>query len=212
MTPDTKTADRIERYLLRFRLALSGVSDKEEIVSEIRSHIIDRLQDTSRPLTDVVEQTLAALGTPEVLAARYHTDGLLARAANTMSPLLLLRATMRWAMTGIRGFIAFLVLFVGYSTAATFYLSAVLKPLLPDKIGLWFGPHGLMMGIPAEGSRDTELLGPWYAPVALACGCLCIIGTTKFVRWMISKRRRASMADVEPDRAKPSLSVPSAII
>lgn len=61
MTPDTKTADRIERYLLRFRLALSGVakSDKEDLVSEIRSHIVERLDDTSRPLDELVEQTLA---------------------------------------------------------------------------------------------------------------------------------------------------------
>ena len=192
MTPDTKTAEQIERYLLRFRLALAGVRDKEEIVSEIRSHIVERLEDTSRPVDQVVEQTLNALGTPELLAARYHTEGLLARAATTLSPLLLLRATMRWAMTGIRGFFAFWVLFVGYFTAAAFYVSAVLKPFFPDTIGLWVGPHGFVMGVVPRGGGDAELLGPWFAPVALACGCLCIIGTTKFVRWMISKRRRTS--------------------
>ena len=194
MTPDTKTADQIERYLLRFRLALTGVRDKEELVSEIRSHIVERLEDTSRPLEEVVERTLAGLGAPEVLATRYRTEGLLERASSTMSPLLLLRATMRWAMTGIRGFFAFWVLFVGYFTAAAFYVCAALKPFFPDDIGLWVGAHGFDMGSRPAGGGDTEILGMWFAPVALACGCLCIIGTTKFVRWMISKRRRTAKA------------------
>jgi hypothetical protein len=194
MTPDTKTADQIERYLLRFRLALAGAKDKEELVSEIRSHIVERLEDTSRPVDQVVEQTLAALGAPEVLAARYHTEGLLQRASTTMSPVLLLRATMRWAMTGILGFCAFFVLFLGYFMAAAFYVSAILKPFFPDNIGFWVGAHGASMGMQPAGGGDAELLGMWFAPVALALGCLCIIGTTKFVRWMISKRRRGSQA------------------
>ncbi len=197
MAPNTKTADQIERYLLRFRLALTGVpnSDKEDIVSEIRSHIVERLEDTSRPLEEVVDQTLSALGAPELLATRYHTEGLLQRAQTSMSPLLLLRATMRWAMTGIRGFFAFWVLFVGYFAAAAFYLCAILKPFFPDNVGLFWGPYSYGFGIRVPGDpHSTELLGMWFPPVALALGCLCIIGTTKFVRWMISKRRRTAKA------------------
>jgi hypothetical protein len=191
MTPDVKTADTIDRYLLRFRLALTGVRDKDELVSEIRSHIVERLEDHSRPVDEIVNNTLAGLGTPEVLATRYRTEGLLERASTTMSPLLLLRATMRWAMTGIRGFFAFWVLFLGYFTAGAFYVCAVLKPFFPNDIGFWVGAHGASMGTRPTGSgEDIELLGMWFAPVALALGCLCIIGTTKFVRWMISKRRR----------------------
>jgi len=193
MTPDVKTADTIDRYLLRFRLALTGVRDKEELVSEIRSHIVEKLEDHSRPIDDVVEQTLTGLGAPEVLATRYRTEGLLERASTTMSPLLLLRATMRWAMTGIRGFFAFWVLFLGYFAAGAFYVCAILKPFFPNDIGFWVGAHGASMGNrPTGAGEDIELLGMWFAPVALALGCLCIIGTTKFVRWMISKRRRAA--------------------
>src|ERR1035438_7445202 len=87
MTPDMKTADTIDRYLLRFRLALAGAKDKEELVSEIRSHIVERLEDHSRPVDEIVHDTLSALGTPEILATRYRTEGLLERASTTMSPL-----------------------------------------------------------------------------------------------------------------------------
>ena len=195
VTSDTKTADTIDRYLLRFRLALGAVApaDKEEIVSEIRSHIVDRLEDSSVPIGDVVDRTLAALGTPEALAARYQTEGLLQRASTSISPLLLLRATMRWAMTGIVGFFAFLALFVGYFTAGAFYVSAILKPFFPDHVGLYWGPttYGISVRLPGE-PPATDLLGMWFSPVCLALGCLCIIGTTKFVRWMISKRRRTA--------------------
>jgi hypothetical protein len=194
MTPDMKTADTIDRYLLRFRLALTGVRDKEELVSEIRSHIVERLEDTSRPVDEVVERTLNGLGAPEVLATRYRTEGLLERASTTMSPLLLLRATMRWAMTGIRGFFAFWVLFLGYFMAAGFYVSAALKPFFSDRLGFWVGAHGFGIMLRPPGGGDTELLGMWFAPVTLALGCLCTIGTTKFVRWMISKRRKTTKA------------------
>lgn len=193
MTPDMKTADTVDRYLLRFRMALTGVKDKEELVSEIRSHIVERLEDHSRPMDEVVELTLTGLGTPEVLATRYRTEGLLERASTTMSPVLLLRATMRWAMTGVRGFFAFWVLFVGYFAAAAFYLCAALKPFFPDRVGLFWGPYEYGFGVRTGGEQPSvELLGMWLPPVALALGCLCIIGTTKFVRWIISKRRRTN--------------------
>lgn len=193
MTPDVKTADTIDRYLLRFRLALTGMQEKEELVSEIRSHIVERLEDTSRPMEEIVERTLSGLGAPEILATRYRTEGLLERASSTMSPLLLLRATMRWAMTGIRGFFAFWVLFVGYFTAGAFYIAAILKPFFPDNVGLYWGPDNYGIEVRFDPPpASTELLGMWFPPVALALGCLCIIGTTKFVRWMISKRRRTN--------------------
>jgi hypothetical protein len=198
MTPDMKTADTIDRYLLRFRLALAGAKDKEELVSEIRSHIVERLEDHSRPVDEIVEDTLTALGTPEVLATRYRTEGLLERASTTMSPLLLLRATMRWAMTGIRGFFAFWVLFLGYFMAAGFYVSAALKPFFSDRLGFWVGAHGFGIMLRPAGGGDTEILGMWFAPVTLALGCLCIIGTTKFVRWLISKRRRTNTTTPTP--------------
>ena len=195
MTPDVKTADTIDRYLLRFRLALTGMQDKEELVSEIRSHIVERLEDTSRPLDEIVERTLSGLGTPEILATRYRTEGLLERASSTMSPLLLLRATMRWAMTGIRGFFAFWVLFVGYFTAGAFYIAAILKPFFPDNVGLYWGPDTYGIGVRFDAQpASPDLLGMWFPPVALALGCLSIIGTTKFVRWVISKRRRTATA------------------
>ena len=198
MTTDIKTADSIDRYLLRFRLALTGVSasDKEELVSEIRSHIVERLEDTSAPVSEVVDRTLTALGTPEVLAARYQTEGLLERASTTFSPVLLFRATMRWAMIGIRGFFAFWLLFIGYFAGGALYLTAILKPFMPDHVGLFWGPdeYGFgVRGIMGE-APQRELLGMWYCPVALGLGCLCIIGTTKFVRWMIARRRRQTSA------------------
>jgi hypothetical protein len=158
------------------------------IVSEIRSHIVERLDDTSRPVDEIVAQTLAGLGSPEGLATRYQSEGLLRRASTSMSPLLLLRATLRWAMTGIGGFLVFWVLLAGYLTAGAFYVCAFLKPIFPDNVGLWFSSQGLNMGYhTANDPPGQELLGLWLAPVALCLGCLCLIGTTKLTRWLIRK-------------------------
>ncbi|HEV2687220.1 MAG TPA: hypothetical protein VGV35_01660 [Bryobacteraceae bacterium] len=189
MTETSKSADQVERYLLRFRLALTDVqdSDKQDVVSEIRSHIVERLEDTSRPVDEIVEQTLAGLGSPEALAARYQSEGLLRRASTSMSPLLLLRATLRWAMTGIGGFMVFFVLLIGYTMAAAFYVCAFLKPIFPDNMGLWLSSQGLNFSYHSAGEPGQELLGIWFAPVCLFLGCLCIIGTTKLARWLIRK-------------------------
>jgi uncharacterized membrane protein len=190
MTETNKTADQVERYLLRFRLALTDVgdSDKEDVVSEIRSHIVDRLEDTSRPMDEIIDQTLTGLGNPEALASRYQSEGLLRRASASMSPLLLLRATLRWAMTGVGGFMVFFALVIGYSLAFAFYVCAFLKPIFPENVGLWLSANGLNMGFHTSSDpAGQELLGIWLAPVALFLGCLSIIGTTKLVRVLIRK-------------------------
>jgi uncharacterized membrane protein len=104
---------RVERYLLRFRMALGKTpeAEKNEIVSDIRGHIAERVDESDRPAGDTVTKTLDALGSPESLAQTYRAEGLLNRAAAGFSPWLLLRATFAWAMAGIEGFFALLAVF-----------------------------------------------------------------------------------------------------
>ena len=96
MTP----GDPIEDYAGRLRKSLVGfsVSEREEIVEEIRTHVHDRVASGLS-----VDDTLARLGTPEDLAKNYRSGALVRRAKSSFSPWTILKATFRWGMTGVQG-------------------------------------------------------------------------------------------------------------
>jgi len=206
----------IKQYLVRLRKALGDVpsTERDEIVEEIRSHILERIEAQEPATEQVVNEILRAVGDPKELASQYKTEALLRRARTSQSPLLLLRTTLRWAMSGLAGVIAFLVTAVGYGCAAVCYLCALLKPVFPARIGLWLGPeHTMTMGYwngrisatevygiavrpPASFALGTlsategpvrELLGPWLFPVTLLFGVVFLMATTRFARWFIGK-------------------------
>jgi len=64
-----------EDYLRTLRHRLRGFDDADDIVDEIRSHIVEK-REAGAPLDDV----LARLGTADELARRYIADAALARA------------------------------------------------------------------------------------------------------------------------------------
>ena len=109
MTITAESQKTIDTYLAALRKQLRGPVDEdvEDIVEEIRAHILDK---TSGPgATDTVAATLASLGTPEELASRYRTDDLLQRAQVTRSPFVSLRSLFRWATLSFVGLTVFLV-------------------------------------------------------------------------------------------------------
>src|SRR5947209_8240728 len=98
-------ADPIELYVGRLRKSLSGFSvrEREDILEEIHAHIVDRVADCGLS----IEETLARLGSPEELAKDYQSGALVRRARNSFSPWTMLKATFRWAMTGVHGLSVF---------------------------------------------------------------------------------------------------------
>ncbi|MGC9972408.1 MAG: hypothetical protein ABSE56_17640 [Bryobacteraceae bacterium] len=195
MTASNDSTQLMEYYLGRLRRSMEGfpAAEREEIVAEIRSHI------TERSLVDGVvdprrvRETLEALGRPEEIASQYRTDALLTRAAGSHSPWVLLRATLRWAMLGAKGFGIFMIAVTGYTMAAAFFVCAILKPFFPDNIGLWVGPStGFSMGFrTAHDGPASELLGHWLPLVAMVLGLLAIMGTTHALRALIRRSGRA---------------------
>ena len=212
----------IDSYLARLRNALGDISssESEEILREIRSHILDRTEAEGPVTEQVVNQVLLAVGDPQELAKQYRADAILRRAASSRSPWLILAATLRWATTGIAGAIAFFVALMGYGCAVVAYLCAILKPVVRDRIGLWLSPeHTVTLGywngrfsgtevygfgirppfsivlgtLGATEGPVRELLGTWLIPTALVCGSLILIGTTWITRVFIRRFRRQSI-------------------
>jgi hypothetical protein len=195
MTVYGESQKTVDAYLSALRRHLQLVSDEEanDIVAEIEAHIADK---TAGDGTDTVPSTLAALGTPEELAGRYRTDGLLRRGQVTRSPVVSLRSLFRWASLSLVGLVVFLVSVVGYSVGGGLVVIAALKMIWPGNTGLWVeygpdhSPKSAMMGF-GSGSPQPhaghDVLGWWLVPIGLIVGGGLLFLTFRFGTWSIRR-------------------------
>jgi uncharacterized membrane protein len=189
----TTTDQQMNDYLARFRAALTGMTlaEREDIVEEIRMHMRERCGEPQIS----IEAILSGLGPADELAQQYRTGLLVQKARHSISPLVILRATLRWATTGVEGFLVFIIALWGYGMGVAFLLLALLKPIFPKNTGLWSGPGefsfsfrmGARMTNPA--SPVHELLGWWLIPVCLVIGALSLAGTTKLIQFLLRRFR-----------------------
>lgn len=188
--------DQVDIYLaaLRKQLAALPAEDVEEILRELRGHIAERAAESERGrLTTSVGEILRQLGTPKQIGSLYSADAIVAHARETFSPALIIRTTLRWASKTVAGCMASLVGLIGYSIGAGLILCAVLKPFLPNDIGLWLNSSdGFVLGVEVPRPHGHELLGWWIIPYGLGVGVAFILGTTVFLRWMLRFVPRAS--------------------
>jgi uncharacterized membrane protein len=184
---DQPLQTRVDTYLMRLRRSLGELPPEEvnDILREIRSHILDRAEASGELTDDKLAAILKELGQPEDIGPLYQADAMVARARSSFSPLLILRTTVRWAMISVVGFIAFLFGLFGYAMALGLIISAVMKPIMPDRVGAWLGPHGFTIGVMEGLPRGTDVLGWWLVPVGLIGGAMFLIATTRFLRWML---------------------------
>ena len=181
---------RIETYLNRLESALGGLSPeyKNDILREIRAHIIDSAEASADP-AGAVDRVFGLLGTPEELAVRYSAECQLELASRSFSPWVLLRTCWQWARLGIKGTLAFLVAVIGYSIALALTGTVFVKPFLPSRVGMWIGPaEGFKIGVSSHPEQMHELLGNYFVPVIAAAAFLTAIATTHLLRWMMRKR------------------------
>ncbi len=206
----------VDGYCNRLWKALHKLpgAEREEIVREVRSHIVERVEAESKVTEQVLTEILEAVGDPKALASEYKAQAVLRQATHSRSPWVLLRATLHWATTSVVGVVALLAAVIGYGCGTVFFLSGFLKPIFPSRIGLWLAPqrtlcfgywnghlsgtalYGISVRPPADfvlgtlGPTDgpvRELLGAWLSPVAVFCGVLCLLGTSLVARWFIAK-------------------------
>src|SRR5215469_4385232 len=157
MAAITTRPDQVEIYLMHLNAAMLDIprTEREDFVREIRMHIFEKLEQGGAD----VSQILKALGDPEELARQFHAECSMRRSSRSWSPWVLLRTAARWALTGVQGFVVFMVAVLGYLFGAAFYITAVLKPIFPSNIGLFVGIEGVQLANwPAPQGKD--LLGP----------------------------------------------------
>lgn len=111
------TDPRLENYLsaLERVLAPFPVSDRAEIVTEIKSHVLSALE---RDPQQSIDSILHAMGAPESVANRYLLERGLKPTKPPISP------AVKWIVIGFMGTAAMLLLFVG---TLAWKLSPILK-------------------------------------------------------------------------------------
>jgi uncharacterized membrane protein len=189
--PSTQqTTQEIAAYLadLRTQLAPLPAADREEILREITAHIRDSAE-TGTP----IETVLARLGAPAQLAAEYRDTQLIRTASRSVSPLLLLRATLRLATRGATGILVFFAAIVGYAFGVGLFLTGILKAIFPAYTGIWVVGHHLVdMGTLGHKPQPPmhELLGGWYMPFAFFIGAAVSMLTTLAIRSFLRLSQR----------------------
>ncbi len=187
----------VDAYLAILRRRLSDLKedDVRDIVEEIRTHILDKT--SADPSPGRVDAALAALGSPQQLALRYHTDELVQRARLTRSPALLLRTTLRWAALSLGGMLVFMLSGIGYCVGGIFFVMALLKAFFPRQAGLnitrdantWSAGFGAGSG-PHTGH---DPIGLWLIPICLVLGGGILFVTFRLgiwsLRWFARPRR-----------------------
>ncbi len=190
----------LEAFLQRLRKRLRGLRDEEiaDILRELRGHVLERAAAGGEPTPSAVESVLAALGTPEELAALYLTDELMAQAEVSRSPRLIWKSLARWASLSVAGALVLLGALGAYLVAAVFVVVALLKPIHPHAAGLWVSSGGagtltldLRLGFETAPAAGHELLGWWIVPLGLIVGYGLFLSTTRLMLWALRRRRAA---------------------
>ena len=182
---------RIDSYLINLRKCLGELPQEEvqDILLEIRGHILEQTEAKGDLTESKLLEILQALGRPEDIGVLYQSESMISRARSSWSPQLILRTTMRWAMRSARGFAIFMLGLIGYGFSIGFFITAIAKPFYPENVGLWLGPNLFSMGFHHNIEGVQELLGWWVIPVGLIFGGLFLVGTTRALRWALQFAR-----------------------
>jgi uncharacterized membrane protein len=193
---------RIRGYLyvfersLRSFLSPAGAADA---VREVESHIRDAVTEAGDVPDEraALERILNRLGPPMRVAQAYSLELVMDEAAATGRLTAVLRSLFHGATTGVMAFFAAFGLFVGYAMGTAFIVCAILKPIVPNNVGVWTKPDGTFVssGVNFPGVREGLVFHTtyWIIPGALLIGLVLLLLThslaRRWIAWFRNRRR-----------------------
>lgn len=155
---------KLSEYARKLRWALSSLpeADRDGIVAEMRSHVLDRV-DAGASLSEA----LAALGEPEQYARAFRDSYAVATALSSRRIPQLIAAMLHNAARSAAVAVSGVLIFLAWAGAAVAVYLTLLKISDPEHVGLWRGPGFFFIGIIDDPLTGRELLGPWMPAIAL---------------------------------------------
>jgi hypothetical protein len=205
MTTDLESSGKVEIYLGELRKNLRCLKREEidEIVQELRSHIVEKATTQSGLTPSTVNSVLARLGDPRELAGRYLADNLLGKPQVRRSPFRMITILFRWASLTLAGTLIFFSAIAGYFIGASLVLCGLLKAIHPHTAGVWTSHDAsgdlavsVRLGFGSAPVGAKEVLGWWIIPVGILVGTGLVILTTKWTLWCVRRfRGRGPLGD-----------------
>jgi len=198
---------RLNGYLFVLQRTLGTSLSKDVVrdaVREIESHLRERVS-VAKPEPDErasLEQILMELGPPLRVAQAYATERTLDEAVTTGRLLPIARAIGHLATTTVVGFVASILIVVGYAAAVGGLIIAVGKIVFPDYTGFWYRdgysgalgtwPSNLSINFwPRPGEQPAG--GYWVVVIGVLMAVLFFAVTNrsarKFLSWFRARRR-----------------------
>jgi uncharacterized membrane protein len=179
-------------YLKQVRqgLASLGQDEREEIVAELRSHLLDR---QAQGKTDLLD----GFDTAERFAAAFVTESALRSALAQGTSWALGRALLMAARDSALLLFGLLPLLLAQLIAVGFMVCAALKPFFQDQLGLWVGPHAFFIGTTTGTATDIhQVTGWWVFPAVAVAGVILFWLSTRLmmslVRWRLRRPDKKS--------------------
>lgn len=178
---------KLNEYARKLRWALSNLpeADRDSIVAEMRSHVLDRVDAGAS-----VGEALSALGEPEDYALAFRESYTVAKALSSRSLPRLIAEVLHNAARSAVAAIAALAIFVSWAAAAVAIHLTFLKITDPAHVGLWRGERFFFIGIIDDPSTGRELLGPWLPAIALLVIVLAWALTHVIAVWALKRLPR----------------------
>lgn len=205
----TETGEsRLRGYLYVFDQALrsSGrAALAADAVREVESHIRERVAESSGMPNerDALEAILTRFGSPSTVARAYSLEMIMEEAAVGGRLVAVLRSLFHIAPLGAIRFLLALLLFWGYAMGAGFILTALLKPIFPNNVGIWVH-EGFSLGAQFPAPSGVEPLGGyWIIPLCLTAGLGLLLVTHRLARKWTAALLEALRRDRPIDAALP---------
>jgi len=214
-------SDKLEAYLEEISHFLSGRAEREEILSEIRSHILEKAaEETGASGDDAVEKAIAAFGPARKVAERYVDDRPII--APAYKRYLFRYTTMLFAFHAAltvmavvfkEDFVIFPLLFMpklGVIEALMYLPTAFLADLgIVTGILYFITQSGKDVRLPwPKFAVDLDEVKPptksfWLSRFATAVGAVIMLAITDFALYVFARHRTIFFANFDWDNLRP---------
>lgn len=177
---------KLTDYARRLRWALASLpeAERDDIVNEMRSHVLDRI-DQGADLNDV----LSSLGSPDDYARGFRESYAVASALSSRKLPQLLTALLVNVMRSAAVAVAAVTIFLAWAAAAFALNMLIWKMTDPAHVGLWRGKNFFFIGIIDDPSTGQELLGLWLPVITLVCIVAAWAVTRTLAVWALRRLR-----------------------